>query len=285
MLVLILISCLSSRPEPLDHFGYTFLSYDTVQWYLDPVLEETSGLLKVDESYWTHNDSGNDPALYQFDPEKGNIVRTFRLNNVKNVDWEDVAQDQTHIYIGDFGNNLGNRGNLAIYRLPKSVLDTAESCDVERIQFNIPEQAKFANSYNHNFDVESLIAYRDSLFFFTKNWEDKKCQLYGIPKAPGTYQAKYISSLNTKGLITSATYNEENNVVVLLGYNYNKVNTPFVWILSNFKGQDFFSGSRNRYNLDLNRQTEAICYESENQYLFSAEQGNDQSASTFRINL
>ena len=41
------------------------------------------------------------------------------VNKEENVDWEDITQDETHIYIADFGNNNGNRTDLKIYKILK----------------------------------------------------------------------------------------------------------------------------------------------------------------------
>ena len=70
---------------------------------------ETSGLLFLNGKLITHNDSGDDSNLYEIDTITGNITRTVSVSNATNIDWEDIAQDDTYIYIGDFGNNNGTR--------------------------------------------------------------------------------------------------------------------------------------------------------------------------------
>jgi hypothetical protein len=34
------------------------------------------------------------------------VLRTVAITNATNVDWEDIAQDASYIYIGDIGNNF-----------------------------------------------------------------------------------------------------------------------------------------------------------------------------------
>ena len=59
-------------------------------------------------------------ALYELNVTNGNVSRTVTIQNAANVDWEDICTDDDYIYIGDFGNNSGNRTNLRIYKVLKS---------------------------------------------------------------------------------------------------------------------------------------------------------------------
>ncbi len=84
-------------------------------WMID--IAETSGLVFFDNRLITHNDSGGMNALYEINTGTGNISRTVTIQNATNVDWEDICTDNDYIYIGDFGNNNGNRTNLKIYKV------------------------------------------------------------------------------------------------------------------------------------------------------------------------
>ena len=68
-------------------------------------VKETSGLLFLDGKIITHNDSGDDANLYEIDSLSGTILRTISTANAKNVDWEDLAENDTHLFITDIGNN------------------------------------------------------------------------------------------------------------------------------------------------------------------------------------
>ena len=83
-----------------------------------PMLE-TSGLAPYTNDVWiTHNDGGGEPELYFFSQTDGHIVGNLKLNGAENVDWEELAFDQNgHLYVGDFGNNLNRRKELVIYKL------------------------------------------------------------------------------------------------------------------------------------------------------------------------
>ena len=67
-----------------------------------------------------HNDSGDDPILYEFNME-GDLLRRLYIDEAKHKDWEDITSDGDHIYIGDFGNNAGSRERLVIYKVPMPV--------------------------------------------------------------------------------------------------------------------------------------------------------------------
>lgn len=83
-------------------------------------MRETSGLICFNELFWTHNDSGGRPEIYGLDTQKGKIKATVIVSNASNVDWEEIAQDDQYVYVGDFGNNRGVRRDLCIYKIPKT---------------------------------------------------------------------------------------------------------------------------------------------------------------------
>lgn len=83
-------------------------------------IEETSGLLFFNGKLITHNDSGDGPNLYEIDTLSGAISRVITITNATHIDWEDISQDDTYIYIADIGNNNGNREDLKIYKVLKS---------------------------------------------------------------------------------------------------------------------------------------------------------------------
>jgi hypothetical protein len=82
-------------------------------------IPESSGLVasrKHAGVFWTHNDSGNPPALFAITRE-GELVREFPVD-AKNVDWEDIALDDAgRLYIADTGNNNRRRTEVQVYRV------------------------------------------------------------------------------------------------------------------------------------------------------------------------
>lgn len=120
-------------------------------------LRETSGLLYYNGKLLTHNDSGKSAELFEFDVETLTITRVIELINAVNTDWEGMAQDDDFIYIGDFGNNRGERQDLHVLRISKQTLDNSDEVIAERIDFTYENQMDFTSSENSDFDAEAFL--------------------------------------------------------------------------------------------------------------------------------
>ncbi|MBK6831777.1 MAG: hypothetical protein IPG92_14005 [Flavobacteriales bacterium] len=72
-------------------------------------LDETSGLLVLQNHVWTILDSGNPAALYEVAPIDGGVIRTVESARCQQCDGLRgiTPPDDEWIYIGDFGNNAG----------------------------------------------------------------------------------------------------------------------------------------------------------------------------------
>ncbi len=244
---------------------YNLTIYNPPVKYLLPAeIVETSGLAYVNEKLWTINDSGGLPVLYAFDTLTGEIVQRITIGSSTNVDWESLADDDDNIYIGDFGNNSGNRDDLAIYIVKKTDIPPVGDAVVSstKITFLYPDYpGKVDKKSENNFDCEAFISLGDSLYLFSKNYGNQKTKLYRLPKVPGDYVAELITTFNSAGLVTGADINRENGDISLVGYVNNRW-TPFVWLLYDFEDNKFFSGNKRRIDL-LNiiaTQTEGIAY-------------------------
>ncbi|MDD3740701.1 MAG: T9SS type A sorting domain-containing protein [Bacteroidales bacterium] len=257
---------------------------------LDDLVSETSGLLIYNNKVWTHNDSGCEPKLYQIDTITGAIITEKTILNAFNTDWEDICRDDNYAYIGDFGNNNGTREDLKIYRISLLDLDnnSLTSIESEIIYFSYdteiyPETTKDNNT---DFDCEALIAKGDSLYLFSKNWINKKCYLYSVPKIPGNYITYRIDSLDTQGLVCGADYNLETNSVSLIGYVYGIPAPSFIYILSDFENNDFFSGNIIRCELNMSGyQTESVVFRDNNRLWITNENFLGHIQSLYEINL
>lgn len=234
-------------------------------------LIENSGLILFNGMFWTHNDGGGKAEIYAFDTISGLILKTVKLLNASNIDWEDITQDSNNIFIGDFGNNSGNRDDLIIYKISKSEVNNHDSVFAKSISFSYPDkEGSNTGINNHNFDCEAFFCFNDSLYLFSKNWANNKTKLYTLPTDTGIFEANLIDSFNVDGLITAADIFEDSSQVVLLGYkNYN----PFIWLLFDYKKNDFFSGNKRRIDLNglLGCQAEAVCFTDNKNIIFSSE--------------
>lgn len=212
-------------------------------------VRETSGLIVYNSALYTHNDDA-DANLYAVDSNNGTVLQTVPVAGVVNQDWEEIAQDEQYIYIGDFGNNVsGNRSNLNILRVSKASLGTSTP-EIGQINFSYSNQTDFTplSSNSTDFDCEAMVVSNDSIYLFTKQWNSKKTSVYTLPKVPGTYIAQLKATHDVSGLITGAAYLEDKKLVVLSGYN--GLVQPFVYLLYDFKAHDFFSGNKRKITLD-----------------------------------
>lgn len=218
-----------------------------------PTLDETSGLLFYDHKLITHTDSGGKAELYEINPSTGAINRTLAISNATNVDWEDIAQDASYIYIADIGNNSGDRTDLKIYKIVKEEYNkTKDAVTAEIIAFSYADQHDFTRQPNRtNWDAEALISFGDKLLVFTKNWADNKTNVYAIPKTSGTHSAVLVSSYPINGMITGADSSPDERVIYLVGYSTSEA--PFVYTIHNVPEQslDVFSGDLSEKIADI----------------------------------
>ena len=255
---------------------------------LPSLLEETSGVIFYAGGTWNLNDSGGEPEIYKVDTISKQIIQTITLQNATNIDWEDIAQDDEHIYIGDFGNNAGNRDDLKIYIIDKDdipvTVNTSVPCEIINFEYN--DQKDFSESRrNNNFDCEAMIVKGEKVFLFSKNWGNSKTKLYELPKYQGNYIAQHIDDFDVEGLITGADINIEENEVTLIGYK-NQIWIPFVWLLFDYNDDNFFSGNKRRIDLPYiaSSQTEGICYYNGKKTFISAEKTQTTPQRIYKLN-
>lgn len=245
---------------------------------LPSILNETSGLLLLNGQLWTINDSGNLPEIYQLDRTDGNVLRTVVIRNSVNTDWEGITQDDYSVYIGNFGNNAGNRTDLQILKITKNDLlnQANDTVGAEYIHFIYPDQTNFMPAFNQtDFDCEAFFCHNDSLHLFSKNWIDLYTKHYVLPVIPGNHKARLAERFNANGLITDASINSTGNII-LLGYKKAKGRNYrcFAWALSGYEGSEYFGGDKRRIELGTAfhlGQAEGIVLKNDNTGWFSSE--------------
>ncbi|MDY0025919.1 MAG: hypothetical protein RBS33_08045 [Lentimicrobium sp.] len=248
-------------------------------------VHETSGLIYWKGNLWTHNDSGGDAEIYRLDTLKGRVRQTISIANARNSDWEDIAQDDHYIYIGDVGNNVGNRRDQCVYKIEKAAIpETGDvSLEAEIIYFSYGDQKNYEpDAYNHNFDCEALIAFGDKLLLFSKNWADLKSRVYELPKIAGTHILEPKGILEVDGLITGADLSSDGKQIALCGY---KDYEPFLMLIYDFSPGNIFSGNKRRIAFTgmFGTQTEGITYFSDDSLLISAEKTPIAPARVYRF--
>lgn len=225
------------------------------------LLNENSGLAFFDDALWTHNDGGGEDRLYRLDTLSLEITKEVIIATADNVDWEDLAESETHVFIGDFGNNNGNRTDLKIHKIKKSDLINSTVVNSEIIEFSYADQTDFGIANNaNNFDCEAFFYLDGNLHLFTKNWTDFKSRHYIIPAEEGTYSPDPTDTFESAGLITAASIDAE-GTIVLLGYT--NTGTTFLWLLFDYPQDDVLGGNKRRIvigNALQNGQVESIVF-------------------------
>ena len=259
------VSCNSSQPGCTDPLAANFdvsateddnsCISDTIfvapEWtvVLSDQLSETSGLIFWDGFLWTINDD-TDTRLYFFNAATGEIAGDYILPGVVNRDWEEISQDEDFIYIGDVGNNRGNRTDLHILRIEKLSLKSGDP-SIDTIWFNFSDQQDFApdGAMHTEFDCEAFVVTRDSIYLFTKQWISGLTTQYALQKIPGSYTAQKRNSFDVRGQVTGATLLENESVLVLCGYT--GLMQPFLFLFYDYPEDDFFAGTQKQVNISI----------------------------------
>lgn len=263
----------SSAYSQQNNAGYTPLFNPVVKAELPNEVSETSGLFFHNGRLWMHNDSGGRPILYALDTVNFKVVQRITLAKVNNNDWEDVCTDGTTVFVGDFGNNRGNRRDLRIYTFPLSALpdEGDATLEVSSISFRYADQVNFEKRKIQDFDCETMFVTNDYLYLLSKSWETDVTKLYRLPKTPGNYVAEVVNSFTSHGLVTGADYDPKNKLLVIVGY-VNKIWTPFIQLIFDFDehGRNL---ANHRFEMPnhLATQIEGVCFYEEGKCYVSAE--------------
>jgi hypothetical protein len=195
-------------PDPTRFVSAAYL--DSIDRYLDAsAVPEISGQVSDSTGFWALQDSGNPNQLVRLDPATGKVLQRVTIRNAENRDWEELASDADHFYIGNFGNNRGARQDLEVLKVPRAGLSlTAETqqVDAESIRFRYAAQTTYEASSDHNVDCEAMILLDGSLVLFSKNRGDLKTYAYRLPTEPGDHVLTPFEVYDADGLITGAAW-------------------------------------------------------------------------------
>jgi hypothetical protein len=256
ILTSLLISCSAAALGQVPHLE--------TKGTIDPIqkeIKEISGIIYINGKLYGIEDSGNEPAIFEIDSTNGAIIRKITLEGITNTDWEDLTQDENYIYIGDFGNNNGNRQDLKFYQIPKTYvtggLETIPASVIKTINFSYINQEDFCPggcTENTMFDCEAVFYDNGKLHLFTKNWVTNYTVHYTVPAIPSEtkYTAEKLDSLNTEGFLTTSATMLNDKIIALIGYTNpraNLLNTECaVWLIKGFTDIEtpFFSAAENQ---------------------------------------
>lgn len=291
-ILIIFISCSSRSKKKSTHSNFPV---NTTTYKLNPasfipvlpkILDENSGLIYWDGLLWTINDSGGENKIYGFD-FSGKIQKEVEIDGADNEDWEDIAQDNKNIYIGDFGNNFGMRKNQRIFIVKKKEIGkkSKQKADAKEIKFRYSDQKDFGFQHQKTpFDCEAMAEYENALYIFTKNWKTKTTSVYRLPEKAGKYNLNPIDSFNVQGLVTGANFSPDKKKLAIIGY---EDFVPFLWIFDDIKADSLFNGPKIFVEMDSMEyaQTEGVCFWGNDTVLISCEKTNTFDQQVFILNL
>lgn len=235
---------------------------------LDDVVNETSGLIYFDNSFWTINDSGGANILYRIDPSNGKVTQQITINNAENKDWEELTADDKYVYIADIGDNNHKREEKQIYKIAKVDISINKKDRVmasEIIRFKYP---RFDGSFN--FNAEAMVSDGKVLHLFTKDLLESNH--FTIPSKAGNYTATYIEKLETTGQVTGAALDSKSKTLIMVGYF--GFGDRLLWKLTNFADTHYFKGKVQKFSLGSlteTSQVEAVCFDKNRKTYFSSE--------------
>ena len=263
--------------------------YSKKQISVDPKLKEISGI-EFDKfnRLWAINDGGDDPKLYRLN-EDGSIAKEVLVTNAKNLDWEDMTQnDFGHFFLGDFGNNKQERKWLTIYKIENPIDIKGHTTEAEIIKFTYPElDGNPVTPDKRNFDLEAFVAFGRHLYLFTKNRTepfDGITNVYKVGDHAANFDAELIDSFKTCTTmaklcwITSAALSPNRSKLVLL-------DSTSIWLFENFTEDKFFSGDVSIIDLGIVTQKEAITFYDENTLIFTDEEFKGIGGNAYVIKL
>ncbi|MBB1505061.1 hypothetical protein H5203_06140 [Pseudoalteromonas sp. SG41-1] len=263
--------------------------YSKKKLSVDPKLKEISGIeFDKFKRLWAINDGGNEAKLYRLN-EDGSIAKEVLVTNAKNIDWEDMTQnDFGHFFLGDFGNNNQERKWLTIYKIENPIDIKTDTTEAEIIKFTYPElDGSPITPDKRNFDLEAFVAFGRHLYLFTKNRTepfDGITNLYKVGDHAANFDAQLIDSFKTCTTmeklcwITSAALSPDRTKLVLL-------DSTSIWLFENFTGDKFFSGDVSRIDLGIVTQKEAITFYDENTIVFTDEEFKGIGGNAYVIKL
>jgi hypothetical protein len=145
--------------------------------------------------WWVHNDSGDGPRIFAIDSTGAVHVAPWhesdyaahagadtsdkplwpgvQLGAAAHIDYEDIAVDDSTLYLGDIGNNGNARRDLGIYVISEPFYYDRRSRPTTYLSIAYPDQEAFPAQEWH-YDSEALFVAEDSLFLLTKHRKDQQ---------------------------------------------------------------------------------------------------------------
>jgi hypothetical protein len=246
------------------------------------IINESSGLLFIDSTHViTHNDSGDSARVFLYNYATCSLEKQVKIINHVAVDIESITMDDSgYVYIADFGNNLGNRTNLVILKVPLANILAYDSVTVQKIVYSYADQMNFFSSTIHNFDCEAFVHANDSLFLFSKNHgiPGTYCKRYVLTDLPGTYSISPVDSISLPTWVTDAAIDTSGTKFVL-----NSETKLYLFKMN--VGKPTFDSLKFTLNYSFLSQKEGVSFDQHNHLLITDELFSDIGGKLYEADL
>lgn len=276
--VIIISNCLGCKNEEEPNFLDFKIELPTA-------MKEVSGLVATGEDLWAVSDNPNS-SFVKMDM-KGNILQKFTIANAKLIDVETIGTDGKYLFIGDIGDNEGNREQRIIYKIEIAAMGKRkkDTVNAEIILLTFPGEVKVAKKKKNEHDCEAMIHHEGSLYLFTKRRTDKDTEVFKIPAKVGKQKAESLGVIQTEGMVTDASINNQGNEIALIGYHKDHL-FPFIMLLKDFNGTNFTTAKTERIELankEWDWQLESISYNPNDIVYFACEETKEVTSTLYAI--
>lgn len=192
--------------------------------------------------FWTLSDSGARPALTPIRADGSAVITPkgawgpVALKGATNTDWEAIAGDAAgNLIVGDVGNNVSRRKELALYLLKEPSPGATEAADFRKVTFAWPDQAAYPDPELAH-DCEAMFLFRGRLYLLTKHRRDTLTDLWraDIPAVGERATLTKLARFDVGGMVTDACVSPDQKRLAILTYRN-------IWVFDlPAVGEDFF---------------------------------------------
>ncbi len=287
--VCVLSSCTGVSTNPnLSASNSAYESPKVIGKIKSPAIDESSGLAASrcqQNILWTHNDSGDDAYIYALDLE-GTNKGTWRIANIENVDWEDIAayKDKTgkcFLYIGEIGDNKLKRREHFVYRVAEPTISdtTALATRKNSLAIEAVETVRFVYP-DFDQDAETLMVEPKSgdIYVVTKRVSGP-AGVYRLKPDFGEAQIQRAEKMPEisvpsipNGFVTGGDISPDGRRMVICDYSQ-----AYEWSLPETVSQFDEIWKQEPTRIDLGKRSggESVCYSASGSSIFATSEGRN----------